>query len=174
LGCGSGIFNYRAEAARASRALFRQAANPRTGLMPDYAGFDGQPHEARGHDDFRFDAWRTLANVAIDHAWFAADPWQVGQSNRVLAFLAAQGPFCPNQFTLDGKPLSTEHSLGLDAMAAVAGLAADPEQARPFVQRLWDAPVPTGQWRYYDGMLYLLGLLQASGRFQIFSPPADR
>jgi oligosaccharide reducing-end xylanase len=161
-------------ATKASRAFFRKVANPRTGLMPDYAGFDGAVRDDRGHGDFRFDAWRTLADVALDHAWFAADPWQVGQSNRVLTFLASQGPRYPNQWTLDGRPLSTEYSPGLDAMAAVAGLAADPEVARPFVQRLWDAPVPEGRWRYYDGMLYLLGLLQTGGRFQIFSPPADR
>ena len=163
-----------AAAAATSRAFFHRAAHPRTGLMPDYANFDGSPHPRRGHEDFRFDAWRTLANVALDHAWFAADPWQVEQSNRVLAFLAAQGPGCPNQFTLDGRPLSADHSAGLDAMAAVAGLAADPERARPFVERLWRMEIPAGEYRYYDGMLYLLGLLQAGGRFQIYAPPAGR
>jgi oligosaccharide reducing-end xylanase len=163
-----------AAATRASRAFFRRAANPRTGLMPDYAGFDGTARDDRGHGNFRFDAWRTLANVGLDHAWFAADPWQVDQSNRVLAFLAARGPLCPNQFTLDGRPLSSEHSSGLDAMAAVAGLAADPAEARPFVQRLWNTPIPEGQWRYYDGMLYLLGLLQTGGQFRIYAPSAGR
>jgi oligosaccharide reducing-end xylanase len=159
-----------AAAARASRDFFRKAANPRTGLMPDYAGFDGRPRLNRGHEDFRFDAWRTLANVALDHSWFAADPWQVGQSNRVLAFLAAQGSLCANQFTLDGRPLSSDSSPGLAAMAAVAGLAADPELARPFVNRLWQLEIPTGQYRYYDGMLYFLALLEVSGRFQIHEP----
>ena len=160
-----------AEAAAASRAFFKAAAHPRTGLMPDYASFAGSPHIRRGHENFRFDAWRTLANVALDHAWFAADPWQVEQNNRVLAFLAAQGPDCPNQFTLDGKPLSDISSPGLFAMAAVAALAADAEVGRPFVQRLWDAPIPSGRYRYYDGLLYLLALLQVSGQFQIHAPP---
>ena len=163
-----------AEAAATSRDFFRRAAHPRTGLMPEYAGFDGSPYVGfgAGRGDFRFDAWRTLANVALDHAWFAADPWQVEQSNRVLRFLQSHGPRIPNQFSLDGQPLSTDESTGLLAMAAVAGLAADPEIARPFVQRLWDAPVPTGQWRYYDGMLYLLGLLEVSGNFRPYAPPA--
>jgi oligosaccharide reducing-end xylanase len=161
-----------AEAAVTSRAFFRKAAHPRTGLMPDYANFDGSPHMRRGHEDFRFDAWRTLANVALDHAWFAADPWQVKQSNRVLAFLAAQGPNCPNRFTLDGKPVSGDSSPGLFAMAAVAALAADSTAGRPFVQQLWDAPIPSDQYRYYDGLLYLLALLQVGGQFQIHAPPA--
>ena len=52
------------------------------------------------------------------------------------------------------------------ALAAAAGTAAsDLELARPFVKQLWEAPTPTGQWRYYNGMLTMLGLLQASGRF---------
>ena len=157
-----------------SRSFFHRAAHPKTGLMPEYAYFDGRPHRAFVEDkgDFRYDAWRTLANVALDHAWWNIDPWQVEQSNRVLRFLQSQGPVIPNQFTLEGKPLSSSDSLGLTAMAAVAGQAADAELARPFVQQLWDAPLPEGQWRYYNGMLYFLGLLQAGGRFQVFEPAA--
>jgi len=162
-----------ADAAAASRAFFHRAADPRTGLMPDYANFDGTPRLGSRHQEFRYDAWRTLANVALDHVWFAADdPWQVEQSDRVLAFLAAQGPDCPGQFTLAGKPLATGTARGLAAMAAVAGLAADPARARPFVQHLWDAPVPDGPYRYYDGMLHLLALLEVGGRFRIYAPPS--
>ena len=163
-----------ADAAQTSRAFFHRAAHPVTGLMPEYAHFDGTPFtETRfgaGKGDFRFDAWRTLANVALDHAWFAADTWQIKQSNRVLRFLSAQGPHCANQYKLEGKPLSTDASTGLIAMAAVAGLAADPKLARPFVQDLWDTEPPSGQWRYYNGLLYTLGLLQVSGRFQMICP----
>jgi len=163
------------EVTTTSREFFRKTAHPVTGLMPEYAHFDGSPFTnlryGAGKGDFRFDAWRTLANVALDHSWWAADPWQVEQSNRVLGFLTTFGESCPNQFTLEGRPLSEGSSVGLTAMAAVAGLAADGEPARVFVERLWQAPIPEGRWRYYDGMLYLLGLLQASGRFHIFNPP---
>ena len=154
-------------AASASRAFFHQAANPVTGLMPDYANFDGSPATTDDHQDFRFDAWRTLSNVAVDYAWFAADPWQAAQSERVLKFLASQGlASYPNQYSLAGTPLSKDHSTGLVAMAAVAALAATPQTGRPFVQALWDAPIPSGTWRYYDGMLYILGLLHVSGNFR--------
>ena len=159
------------EAAQVSREHFRKAAHPRTGLMPDYAHFDGTPYGTDDHKDFRFDAWRTLSNVAVDYAWFAADPWQVEQADRILDFLASQGiDSYANQFTLDGTPLSGDHSTGLVSMAAVAALAADPEIGKPFVQELWDAQIPSGKWRYYDGMLYMLGLLHASGHFRMYSP----
>lgn len=145
--------------------------------MPEYSHFNGAPYTATtfgtGKGDFRYDAWRTLANVAMDHAWWRTDPWQVEQSNRVLRSLGSHAPVVPDQFTLDGQPLSSNGSIGLTAMAAVAGQAADPALARPFVEQLWNAPIPEGRWRYYNGLLYLLGLMQAGGRFQIY-PPAQQ
>lgn len=160
-----------ADAARTSRDFFKKAADPSTGLMPDYANFDGTAASTDEHKDFRFDAWRTLSNVAVDYAWFGTDPWEVEQSDRVLGFLDSQGmDSYPNQYSLDGKPLSGDHSTGLVAMAAVATLAAEPDIGKPFVQALWDAKIPSGQWRYYDGMLFMLALLHVSGAFRIYTP----
>jgi len=158
------------EAAQISRQHFRAVANPTTGLMPDYSTFDGKPHGRGGHENFLFDAYRTISNVAVDWSWFGRDPWQVQQSNRVLAFLAAQGPQLPNNYTLDGKALTSDYSPGLPAMAAVGALAADSDNAKLFVNRLWEMPTPSGRERYYDGLLYILALLQTGGRYQIHSP----
>ncbi|HEU5100156.1 MAG TPA: glycosyl hydrolase family 8 [Roseiflexaceae bacterium] len=158
------------EAADASRAFFKTAAHPQTGLMPDYASFDGAPRGGE-HADFRFDAWRAASNVAVDYAWFAKDGWAVEQSNRLLAFFRRQGiGGYANQFTLDGKPLSSDHSPGLVAMNAVATLAATDPTAGEFVDALWDTPIPSGKWRYYDGMLYMLALLHVSGNFRAYPP----
>jgi oligosaccharide reducing-end xylanase len=158
------------DAAAASRAFFKAAAHKQTGLMPDYAEFDGRPHPG-DHADFRFDAWRAASNVAVDYAWFAADDWEVAQSNRLLDFFQRQGlGGYANQFTLDGKPLSSDHSPGLVAMNAVAALAAINDTAGAFVDALWEAPIPSGKWRYYDGMLYTLALLHVSGKYRIYPP----
>jgi oligosaccharide reducing-end xylanase len=160
-----------AEAANESRAFFKRAANLQTGLMPDYAEFSGAPHGTDEHKDFRFDAFRAASNVAVDYAWFTADPWQVEESNRLLEFFYSQGiDQYVNQYSLDGKPLSSDRSPGLAAMNAVAVLAATTDKAPRFVTALWDAPIPMEYWRYYDGMLYLLGLLHASGNFRIYAP----
>ncbi len=158
------------DAAEVSREFFKQAAHPETGLMADYTYMDGQPFVHNGHEDFRFDAWRTLSNVALDYTWWKKDPWQVEQSNRVLKFLGQIEGGIPNQMELDGTPLSDSSSGGLYHMAATAGLASDREVAMEFVQALWDAPFEEGEWRYYDGMLHILALLQVSGRFQIWGP----
>ncbi len=161
------------QAVQASREFFRKAAHAQTGLMPDYAGFDGTPTGGE-HEDFRFDAFRAASNVAVDYAWFAADPWQVEQSSRLLDFFAGQGiNGYVNQYTLDGKPLSSDRSTGLIAMNAVAALAATTGQAPTFVEALWDVQIPSGRWRYYDGLLYALALLHVSGNFRIYPPQGN-
>ncbi len=167
------------QAAAASRAFLKKTAHPQTGLTPDYALFDGTPCEApweTGHADFRFDAWRTAMNIALDYAWFRKDEWAVLQSNRLLEFFRSQGiETYGNQYTLDGKMLSADHSLGLVSMNAVACLAATHPSRRQFVEQLWKAEPPSGTYRYYDGLLYMLALLQVSGTFRIYdlSAPAN-
>jgi endo-1,4-beta-D-glucanase Y len=159
------------DAAQTSRAFWKTTAHPQTGLMPDYAEFDGKPNADSDHKDFRYDAFRNAANVALDWAWFAGDPWEVEQSNRLLDFFRSQGlDSYGNQYVIDGKPLSGDRSPGLIAMNAVAGLAADPDKSKDFVQALWDLEIPSGQYRYYDGLLYFLALLQASGNYRIYTP----
>lgn len=157
-------------AARTSRDFFQKASHPVTGLTPDYANFDGTPRAENGHDAFRFDAFRTISNVAVDYAWFGLDERERALCDRLQAFFASQ-PGYVNQYTLDGKPLSTDRSPGLIAMNAVASLAAtDRERAAMFVDALWELQPPTGTWRYYDGLLYMLGLLHVSGTFRIYTP----
>ena len=157
-------------AARTSREFFQKASHPVTGLAPDYANFDGTPRDVNGHGDFRFDAFRTIGNVALDYAWFQADERERALCDRLQAFFAAR-PGYVNQYTLDGQPLSTDRSPGLIAMNAVAGLAAtDQERAGTFVDALWELEPPTGTWRYYDGLLYTLALLYVSGNFRSYTP----
>jgi oligosaccharide reducing-end xylanase len=165
--------NFWCSAASASRRLLRLAADTSTGLSPDYATFDGKPTSpwGGGHGDFRFDAWRVAMNVAVDWLWFRKDPWQVTQSNRLLEFFHTRGVRTyGNQFTLDGRQIGDDHSTGLVAMNAVAALAATSDLRKTFVEELWRAPIPSGFYRYYDGMLYMLALLQVGGEFRIYDP----
>lgn len=162
-----------AEAAFQSRAFFKQTAHPKTGLVPDYAHFNGSPKKvpwATGHEDFRFDAWRTIMNIAVDYVWFRREAWAVQQCNRWLDFFYRQGMNSyASQYTLDGVPLSEYRSPGLIAMNATACLASTHARRAEFVDALWTLPVPSGLYRYYDGLLYLLGLLHTSGQFQIYA-----
>jgi oligosaccharide reducing-end xylanase len=156
--------------ARASRELFRKAAHPVTGLFPDYAGFDGAPVAGGGggHGDFRADAWRVIQNLAIDRYWFGGDSAEVVEADRLQAFFAAQGiGTYGHMFTLDGRPLAAPHSPGLVAMNAVASLISTDPRTMDFVRELWSVEPTRGRWRYYDGCLYLFGLLHLSGRYRM-------
>jgi oligosaccharide reducing-end xylanase len=162
------------EAAAASRDYFCRVAHPQTGLTPEYANFDATPWLAWWNPqstNFVADAWRTAMNWSVDWAWWKADPREKDLSNRIQAFFASQGiATYPGRYTLDGKPLGKDHSTGLVAMNATASLAADQPRATEFVEALWNAPIPSGQYRYYDGMLYLLALLHCSGEFRVWPP----
>ncbi|HEY5959647.1 MAG TPA: glycosyl hydrolase family 8 [Polyangiaceae bacterium] len=162
------------EAARASRDFFAKAAHPITALTPDYANFDGTPKAASwdaGTASFRYDAFRSAMNWAVDAVWWNKDAREVERSNRVLAFFDSKGAHYPNNYTLDGKPTTSNESLGLIAANAVVAMAATDPRAFRFVKDLYSQSIPTGKWRYYDGMLYTMALLHLSGRFRIYAPP---
>ena len=158
------------EAAKASREHFKKATNASTGLGPDYSEYSGAARNEGDHKDFRFDAWRTAANIACDYAWWAKDDWAVTHANTLQSFFYDQGvESYGNQWTLDGsKEYSSDHSPGLVAMNATAGLAASTQKAWAFVEDFWNISPTTGKYRYYDGCLYMMGLLHCSGNFRVY------
>ena len=162
------------EAARVSRDYFVAAAHPQTALTPDYGNFDGSPWAAPWRPesaDFRYDAWRSAMNWSMDWSWWRADPRQVELSNRLQAFFHDQGlDDYESLYSLDGQPLGGGQTTGLVAMNAVASLAADHPRRLEFVRALWERPVPTGQFRYYDGVLQMMALLHLSGQYRVWLP----
>jgi oligosaccharide reducing-end xylanase len=163
-----------AETAKVSRDFFNKTTNPETGLAPEYANFDGTPVAAgfnRNSGTFGPDALRTAANWSVDWSWWAADPRERQLSDRIQAFFEKQGiDTYGSRYTLDGKPLGGNHSTALLSANAVASLAATDPRAAKFVEALWNAKIPSGQFRYYDGMWYMMGLLHCGGQYRIWTP----
>lgn len=160
-----------AQVAQASRDFLQRAAHPSTALAPDYANFDGSPWSASWNPsstNFQYDSWRTAMNWSVDYAWWAADAREKERSDRLQAFFASRGTN-GIRFTLDGRQLGADNSPGLVAMNAVASLAATDPRARQFVEALWKTSVPSGPYRYYNGMLYMLALLHCSGNFRAWA-----
>lgn len=167
----SGNSAFWSQAASASRSYFKKVTNKTTGLMPDYSEFDGTPKDTDGHGDFRFDAWRTAANIACDYAWWGKDDWAVTHADTIQQFFYDKGlEDYGNQWSLTGNQLSADHSAGLVAMNAVASLAASKSISKDFVEELWNVSATKGKYRYYDGCLYMLGLLHVSGNFRAYFP----
>jgi oligosaccharide reducing-end xylanase len=162
-----------AAAADTSRNFFLKATNPKTGLAPDYANFDGtsrnifwNPNSGR----FAYDSWRTASNWSVDWSWWHKDPREQDLSNRIQAFFASKGINTYGVvYTLDGEVQENRHSTGLVSTNAVASLAATNPLAKDFVEALWDTPIPeTFDTRYYDGLLYLMSLMHCSGEYRIW------
>ena len=163
-----------AEAATVSRDFFQRVTHPVTGLSPDYANFDATPWASPWNPrsaNFQVDAWRTAMNWSMDWAWWAKDTTEQQLSDRIQAFFESQGiSDYKSHFKLDGTPIGGSHSTGLVAMNAVASLAATHERSKQFIEELWNTPIPSGQYRYFDGMLYMLGMLHCGGQFRIWPP----
>jgi oligosaccharide reducing-end xylanase len=163
-----------AAAAKVSRDYFQKATHPVTALAPNYANYDGTPVAGFGgkNENFGPDAWRTAANWAVDWSWWAADPRERELSDKIQVFFQSEGiDGYGSMYTLDGKTLGGSHSTALVATNAVASLAAtNGERAAKFVDALWKADIPSGRYRYYDGMWYLMGLLHCGGEFRIWPP----
>jgi oligosaccharide reducing-end xylanase len=163
-----------AQAAVASRAFFAKVSDPVTGLGPDRANFDGSWMTGRDGQPvpFSYDSWRTASNWSVDYSWWHKDPQEPVLSDRIQRFLFSQGVSSfDDRYTLHGKPLSQRHSTGMVATTATASLAATPGPiTNAFLDELWNTPIPAGEQRYYDGMLYMLSLLHCSGEFRIWGP----
>lgn len=161
------------QAAKTSRSYIAKVTNSSTGLSPERANLDGSYMTGRDGQliPFSYDSWRTASNWAVDYSWWRGDSSEPVLTNRIQTFLYSQGiRSFADQYTLDGKALSQRHSTGMLATTATSGLAtpANPT-SKAFVEALWNTPVPSGEQRYYDGMLYLMSLLHCSGQYRIWN-----
>jgi len=161
-----------AKAASVSRDYFDKVTHPQTGLAPDYSNFDGTPWAAPWHEKsahFLYDSWRNVMNWSMDWSWWKKDENAPARSDRLLAFFESQGiDEYTHHYTIDGTKLDGGRTMGLIAMNATAGLSARDPRWKKFTQALWDANPPSGKWRYYDGMLYMMAMLHCAGEYRVW------
>ena len=179
--------------ATASRQYLRNTAvKSPYGLVPDYSDYNGNPatmNAGDGHDAFRFDAWRTVMNITLDICW-SDNPYPdygnwpassrltnqglftVEYHLKFLQFFEDQGISSHgNQFDMNGNELGSDHSPGLVAMNAVGARAVyNWDTAKNHAEEFWSTPLPSGEHRYYDGCLYMFGMLFSTGNYNIIDP----
>jgi endo-1,4-beta-D-glucanase Y len=158
-------------AARSGRNFFHKACNSTTMLAPAMADFDGSPNSSKGY--FESDAWRVVGNIMMDWDFFHADSWQGSAfAPTYAAFWKIQQTKRPMPDELDPsgtvRVTHADPAKALIAQNAMIGFGIPAADAKFFVQALWDMPIPTGNYRYYDGLLYLLAFLHVSGRFHLY------
>lgn len=160
-----------AEMADTSLAFWKRHMDATTGLNSDKAKFDGTPYSVTYYS---YDAHRTPMYVGMDWAWFKADAWEVTQTKRNLGFFASKGAYVDN-YNLDGSAPDGKatYAAGASQIGAngAAVLASDTIRDWRFVDDLWNSQPPTGNWRYYGGLVRMLGLLHVSGDFKAYGSP---
>jgi len=155
--------------ADASRRLLVSSANGTTGLHPDYANFNGTPNAGgSNHDQFMFDAWRVIMNMAVDYAWSGQDARWTTQANKYHAFfgdkLNADKNNVTNQtFALNGSNAAGGNSTALTSTLGAGAIASTAPNRLDFVNAAWTVYQQSGQYRYYQESVYILGLLATSG-----------
>jgi endo-1,4-beta-D-glucanase Y len=156
-------------AARSRTYLWPGASNPSSGLMADYSEFNGTPENQPPHNNFEYDAWRTIMNMAVDQTWFKQDSTTiVPLINNQLNFFKTK-PGYPSLWSWDGtSSLTTDHSPGLIGCNAAGTLVSRDSSAWAFIDEAWNTPIPSGQYRYYDGLLYMMSFMHLSGNFKIY------
>jgi oligosaccharide reducing-end xylanase len=157
--------------ASTSRGFFVTSANATTRHHPDYATFAGAPTTAAandGHNDFRYDAWRVVMNMAVDYVWGSADSREKTQIEKLHTFFdsyLAAGNITQSLFAVNGANASGGGSTALTATLAAGSLVSTTANRATYVNNLWLVEQQSGQYRYYQECVYLLGLLNVAGRF---------
>ncbi|MBR4350177.1 MAG: hypothetical protein IKP99_05585 [Bacteroidales bacterium] len=165
------------KAAEAARGLLQKSCHEKTGLFPDYSQFDGTPYNPHwpnmSYDtrQYKFDAIRCAMNVGMDYNWFRSDSAnQVQMMTRLMNFFKTDN-FQHSYFDWDGGNPEGIFNEGMAGANGAGCLAVnDNELASVVLQKLWDTNPPSGKWRYFNGMVYFLGLLNASGQFKVYKP----
>lgn len=168
------------KAAQASRNYLTKACNKDTGLSAEYSYYDGQPYpleqEIFGrHDWFYSDAYRTIANIALDYEWSGKNTefaeFEKKTCNNLQAFFCGLEPKDRRKvYLIDGTILDQEalHPVAMTATIAQASLASDGENAKKLVEEFWNTPLRSGERRYYDNCLYMFAMLALSGNYRIW------
>lgn len=169
-------------AAKASRKFLQRACHPITGLSPEYSSYDGKPytefqeHFGR-HDWYYSDAYRTIANIALDYEWFGKRRgrlWHTNIAEKFLKFFCETVKEVPRAiYSVDGEIVgeSALHPIAMTATNAQAVLAVDAplnDNALRCVKEFWETPLRTGMRRYYDNCLYFFALLALGGNYRIY------
>jgi len=109
----------------------------------------------------------------VDWSWFKADRVIVTNTKKFLNFLYGKGVSSYSQeYALDGTSKSqytvSEAQAGANGAAV---LASDDDRDYAFVDALWNKPLASGQWRYYNGLVQMLGILHTAGAFKAYGSP---
>lgn len=148
--------------------ILAKAANPKTGLVPNWVTADGTPLDdsqtAQGPKYYGYDAMRTPWRIALDAVWYN-DPRAIDYLTKVNAFFKTQRvQGIQDKYNLDGSIFAgTCHNAAGVSMAATAAVI-DGDLA--YRQSFWKETVNVSlneSQNYYNESLRSLSLLLIGG-----------
>lgn len=146
-----------------SRVLLSKASDPITGLYPELINYEGKP--VPYYDTYRVTTARALFHLTLDHLWNGPEPWVVEQNERLLRFFLKEGvDDYVASYTISGAPLLNYNTAAHRSLVALAAGSSSNPAYDVFIDAFVDESIPTGPFRYYDGMIYMLSLLVLSGQ----------
>lgn len=152
-------------------------------VTSDYTNFNGSPVSTaesgtnnQNASNFAYDSWRVIQNVIMDYSWCTHDSHFGYHTVHQLDFFKDVGGTNARAYGGVYNPatrqwLNTDKSPGLVAMNATGEIYSAMYGATSgwgFTEDLWNLSTPTGTYRYYDGMLYMLGMLHVSGKYKVY------
>ena len=164
-----------AQTPAAARTLLQKSCHSTSGLYPDYSSYEGQPYKPSwagyNTERYQYDACRSAMNVGMDYNWFAVDSKQLAMTERTLSFFKKDN-FAHGYFNWDGSNADGGYNQAMHGSngAAVLALRNNESLGKTYVQRLWETQTPSGLYRYYNGLVYFLGMLHTAGYFKIYKP----
>lgn len=173
--------------AKESREFLKKACHPVTGMNAEYAEYDGSPINRENienvfggrHDWFYSDAYRTIANIALDYSWFGADDWAIDIAQKLRVFYQDKLQMVNGEptfpiYEIDGTQVdgTVLHPYGLIATNAASALASKEGELSPdaveAVKLFWELPLREGNRRYYDNCLQMFAMMALSGNYKFF------
>jgi len=154
----------------ASRTLLAKAADPTTGLWPMRSYFDATT--VTGSPGYTQQAYRTQLNLGIDALWGTAGRDQAEVAGRLANFFGSsisQGNSYGGTFDLDGTPTDANPARALISVNGTLAVSAPSSIYRnALAEAVWEQPIPTGENRYYEGLMYLMSVLILSGQMKVY------
>ena len=132
------------EAVTAGREYMQKVVD-NNGVCPYQASFTATNPQAANAD-----STRCVVNLMMDWYMFGEDPWQ-------------KDTYAPMFGAYSSSRNNGGAAVGCNA---TLGFALPASSGKPFVDKLWSLAVPSGN--YWDGVLYMLGMLHVTGNFRIW------
>src|SRR5690606_25380593 len=149
-----------------SRRIVSIVSAPTTGHYPGTVDYTGAP--VPGAWNYTATTSRAHFNLALDHLRYGPHDWVMSQNEVLLDFFLTQGlDTYAAEYSLAGEPLVSFNTAAHRSMVALAAGTTLKHRHDPFLKDLLNQATPSGQFRYYDGMLYLLSLVVLSGQFHL-------